>query len=72
MGLRDNAAEHLSDHTPAVKLARGDHLEKDDKRKSAAQEEIKKGEVEGQSQSLPDPGQTHTHTHISSHACSDI
>ncbi|KAM9487710.1 uncharacterized protein Hap1MRO34_004872 isoform 1-T1 [Clarias gariepinus] len=51
----DNAAEHLSDHTPAVKLARGDHLEKDDKRKSAAQEEIKKGEVEGQSQSLPDP-----------------
>ncbi|MCJ8728978.1 hypothetical protein PDJAM_G00009480 [Pangasius djambal] len=50
----ENRTEHHTDHTPAVKLAREDHLEKEDKTKSGAEEEIKERGGGGQSQKLPD------------------
>ncbi|XP_017324710.1 F-box/WD repeat-containing protein 7 isoform X2 [Ictalurus punctatus] len=51
----ETGTEHHTDHTPAVKLAREDHREKQDKGKSGAEEEIKEREGGGQSQRLPDP-----------------
>lgn len=51
----ETGTEHHTDHTPAVKLAREDHREKQDKGKSGVEEEIKEREGGGQSQRLPDP-----------------
>ncbi|XP_060777552.1 F-box/WD repeat-containing protein 7 isoform X2 [Neoarius graeffei] len=51
----ENGTEQDTDHTPAVKLVREDHQEKEDKRKSVAEKEIKEREHGGQSQKLPDP-----------------
>ncbi|XP_058245283.1 uncharacterized protein si:ch211-154o6.3 isoform X2 [Hemibagrus wyckioides] len=51
----ESRTEHHTDHTPAVKLARKDHQETEDKTKSGAEQEIKERETGIQSQKLPDP-----------------
>ncbi|XP_047666799.1 F-box/WD repeat-containing protein sel-10 isoform X2 [Tachysurus fulvidraco] len=50
----ESGTEHHADHTPAVKLAREDHQETEDKTKSGAEREIKEREGGGQRQKLPD------------------
>lgn len=60
VGHRENRTKDHKDHTPAIKLAREDHQEKEDKTKSEAEEEMKESGSGGQSQKLADPGQTHT------------
>ncbi|GAA6073551.1 probable E3 ubiquitin ligase complex SCF subunit sconB isoform X1 [Tachysurus ichikawai] len=51
----ESGTEHHADHTPAVKLAREDHQETEDKTKIGVDREIKEREGGGQRQKLPDP-----------------